>query len=141
MANEKIQLQLVSPSGMIFDEPVDGVIIMTEMGQITVLPWHSPLVSILEPGEMIVQNDGTERAFAIAGGVLEISENVLRILADSAEMPNDIDIEKSEQRAKELAKELQEKEKMDITSYNMLLRSLQQEQARLQVGKKWKKIP
>lgn len=139
MSQEKIQLQLVAPTGVLFDEHVDAVIVMTEIGQITVLPNHSPIVSILAPGEMTIQNNNNDTTFVIAGGVLEVSDNVLRILADTAEMPDEIDIEKSQERARALAKELENQEKMDIQTYTLLLRNLQYEQARLQVGKKWKK--
>jgi F-type H+-transporting ATPase subunit epsilon len=89
---------------------------------------------------MVLRNDGEERGLAVAGGVLEISGNMLRILADSAELPSDIDIEATEKRARELAQELEKQEQMDVNTYKQLQRSLQQEQAKLQVGKKWRKV-
>lgn len=140
MANDKLQFTLVTPSGTLESGSVDEVTIMTEDGEITVLPDHAPLVSTLKPGEMVLRNDGDERGMAVAGGVLEISDNMLRILADSAELPSDIDIEAAEKRAAELAKELEEQEQMDVTTYKQLQRSLQQEQAKMQVGKKWRKV-
>jgi F-type H+-transporting ATPase subunit epsilon len=140
MANDKLQFALVTPSGTLESGSVDEVTIMTEDGEITVLPDHSPLVSTLKPGEMVLRNDGEERGLAVAGGVLEISGNMLRILADSAELPSDIDIEATEKRARELAQELEKQEQMDVNTYKQLQRSLQQEQAKLQVGKKWRKV-
>lgn len=139
MANDKLQFTLVTPSGTLESGLVDGVTIMTETGEITVLPWHSRLVSTLKPGELVVRDNGEERGLAVAGGVLEISDNTLRVLADSAEFPSDIDIEASEKRAAELAKELEEQEQMDITTYTTLQRSLEREQTKLAVGKKWRK--
>lgn len=135
----KLQFKLITPVETLYEQEVDQVIIPTTSGQITVLPHHTELVSILAPGELII-GDGTDQfPLAVTGGVLEISKNVLTILADSAEQPSDIDIEAAEKRANALAEELSTQEQMDITTYNLLVKQLQQEQARLSVGKKWRK--
>ena len=140
LPQEKLHLRFVTPAKTLFEQSVDQVIIPTEMGQITVLPHHAPLVSILEPGELIVKSEDTEYPVAVTGGVIEVFQNELVILADAAEQPSDIDIEAAEKRAEELAKELEEQEVMDITTYTMLQKQMAQEQARLQVGKKWRKL-
>lgn len=139
MSENKLQLKLVTPVDTIFEQDVDQVILPTEVGQITVLPNHTALVSILEPGELVVKDGEKEFPLVIAGGVIEISDNHLVILADSAEEPGEIDLAAAEERAKELAAELEQQEQMDITTYTLLQKQLAQEQARLQVGKKWRK--
>jgi F-type H+-transporting ATPase subunit epsilon len=137
--HSEIQLKLVTPAKTLFDQAVQSVVLPTESGQITVLPDHAPLVSILSPGELIVKTAQEEFPLAVAGGVVEVFENTLVVLADSAEHPTEIDIEAAEKRAEELAKELATEATMDITTYTALQKTLERERARLNVGKKWRK--
>lgn len=136
-----LRLQLITPVETLFNEDVQQVIVPTTSGQITVLPHHSRLVSILAPGELIVTNGANESALAVSGGMIEMTNNTLTVLADSAEQPSEIDLEKAEERAKELAAELSQEQKMDIASYHLLQRQLEIEQARLSIGRKWRKLP
>jgi F-type H+-transporting ATPase subunit epsilon len=139
MATDRLHLQLVTPVEQLFDQPVDQVIVPTRSGQITVLPHHASLVSILEPGELLVQDGEQEFPLAVAGGTIEISENRLVVLADAAERAHEIDVTAAEQRAAELAKELENQAQMSIEQYNSLLRQLELERAKLSVGNKWRK--
>lgn len=136
--HETLHLQLVTPARTIFEQEVKSVIIPTEAGQITVLPDHAPIVSVLETGELIVNDGEKEYPLAVYGGTLEMFDNRLVILADSAEQPDEIDVAAAQQRAKDLAAELEDQEKMDITTYNNLMQQLRAEQARLAVGSKWR---
>lgn len=136
--NSKLHLKLVTPVDTLFDKEVDQVIIDTVNGQITVLPDHSPLVVPIQPGEAIVKDGEEEFPLAIAGGILEMSDNTLSIAADSAERPSDIDLAETEKRAKQLAKDLESQEKMDINTYRQLEEQLRKEQAKLKVASKWR---
>lgn len=140
MATKTLHLKLITPVKTVFEQDVDSVSIPTRLGQITVLPTHDELVSIIEPGELIVRHAGKESPLAIAGGIVEVFDNTLAILADSAEHASDIDLEQAETRAKELAEELKSEVKLDLTTYSVLERALQEEQARLLVAKKWRKL-
>lgn len=133
-----LHLQLATPVETLFDEDVEQVIVDTEAGQITVLPNHSYLVSVLVPGEIIVRQNGKDTPLAISNGTLEMSGNKMVILTDSAENAYDIDVKAVREKAKALAKELEAQEEMDITTYNTLKRQLQHEQARLRIGSKWR---
>lgn len=133
-----LHLQLVSPVETLFDQEVEQVIADTEAGQVTILPNHTHLVSILRPGELVVRMNGEDTAMAVAGGTIEMSENKLVVLADAVEGAHDIDVEAAQKRAKELAAELETQEQMDITTYNNLQRQLAAEQAKLRVANKWR---
>jgi F-type H+-transporting ATPase subunit epsilon len=135
----EIQLKLVTPAKTLFDQPVRSVVLPTESGEITVLPDHAPLVTILFPGELIVKTATEEFPLAVAGGVVEVFDNTLVVLADSAEHPTEIDIAAAEKRAEELAKELETQATMDITTYTTLQHNLERERARLSTAKKWRK--
>lgn len=87
--------KLVSLSGVKFDDEVAEVILPTLDGQIGVEAHHMPLVSVATNGVIAVRRNPKDRDdardfFATNGGVVEISNNVLRILADEADHADDI---------------------------------------------------
>lgn len=138
--SNKLHIKVITPAATIFEEEADQVIVPTASGQITVLPHHAFLVSILAPGELVVQTHNQQKAVAVAGGTIEMFENSLIILADSATHPDDIDVEAAKQRAEELAKEIAEQTTMDLSTYHQLERMLEHERAKLAVAQKWRKI-
>lgn len=138
-AKSLLTFKLITPVETVFEKEVEQVIVPTEAGQITVLPNHSLLVSILQPGELILKFEEDEQAVAVSGGVIEMFDNTLVVLADSAIQPSDIDIESAEQQAKQLAQEISEQTDLDLSTYEQLLNRLRHEQAKLQVGTKWRK--
>ena len=74
---EKIHLKIISIRGKTFDEEVYEVVLPSELGQITVLPDHEPLVTLLSPGVAQVrerQSDSEQnmRNLAVFGGVVQI---------------------------------------------------------------------
>jgi len=139
MSAKTLQLKLVTPVKTVLEEDVEQVTVNTEDGEITILPNHAPLVSIARPGEMIIKHGGTRRGLSVAGGVIEMFNNTLLILADTAEHADEIELERAEKKAAELAEELSSQEQMDMTTYKALQRQLEKEQARIGVAKKWRK--
>ena len=75
------------------------VIAQTIDGQIGVLPGHIPLVTVLETGIMRVQSGPEqEQKLAVSGGFLEMSpDNKLTVLAETAELAEEIDVERAQQ--------------------------------------------
>lgn len=135
-----IQLKLVTPVAVVFEQAVDAVTIPTQMGEITVLPHHAALVSVLAPGELTVTAGSDTFPIAVAGGMIEVYNNNLVILADSAVHATDIDLAEAEAAAAKLAKELETETKMDLTTYSILQRNLEVERARILVANKWRKL-
>ncbi|MEO7364013.1 MAG: ATP synthase F1 subunit epsilon [Candidatus Saccharimonadales bacterium] len=90
-----IRFQLVSLSGMQFDDEVYEVTLPTLEGEIGVLSHHMPLVSVSTNGVIAVRRTAKDRDdardfYATNGGVIEVSGNVLRVLADEADHADDI---------------------------------------------------
>lgn len=139
MAQTTLQLKMVTPAKTIFEQEVDRVTLPTEQGQITILPEHMAVVSILQPGEIIVKSGGEEFPLTVFGGVVEMNENQLIILADTAEQPSDIDIAEAQKEAERLAAELEAETEMDLTTYNTLKRQLEHAETRLRMVTKWRK--
>ncbi|HSX43235.1 MAG TPA: ATP synthase F1 subunit epsilon [Candidatus Saccharimonadales bacterium] len=90
-----IHFQLVALSGTKFDADVYEVILPTLEGEIGVLQDHMPLVSVATTGAIAVRResrdgDAARDFFAISGGVIEVSDNKLRVLVDEADHADDI---------------------------------------------------
>ncbi len=90
-----MNLKLVTLLGVKMDREVYEVVIPTSEGEIAVFPGHEPLVALAVPGAISVRNnkgdsDDKLELFAISGGVVEISQNSVRVLVDEADHGDDI---------------------------------------------------
>ncbi|MGL4357633.1 MAG: F0F1 ATP synthase subunit epsilon [Cetobacterium sp.] len=121
MANS-FKLELVTPLHKVLSEEVNFVMLRTTEGDMGILPNHSPFVAGLATGEMKVRNNGQEKFYYVSGGFVEISNNVVTILADEAMDVKDIDLEAARKEA-QIAKEKLEKsaEDMDIANVQKTL--------------------
>lgn len=116
-----IHFQIVTLSGVKFDEEVYEVILPTPDGQIGVFPNHMPLVSMAVPGVIMVrrnQRDDNSKLeyFATDGGIIEILDNTIKILADEAVHAEDIHEETSKKAlvaAEEAYKNAKDKVSLD----------------------------
>lgn len=135
-----MQFQIVTPERVVFSDNVEQVSMMTEDGEITVLPHHIPLVSTLKPGELRYKKQGEEFAIAVSGGFGVVRENdTIMILADTAEHPEEINLARAEEaraRAVKLMEDVRSKEHVD---YSLLQIKLEKELNRLRVGNKYRK--
>lgn len=108
-----IRFQLVALTGTKYDGDVYEVILPTLDGDIGVLQDHMPLVSVATAGAIAVRReprdaDRERDFFAISGGVIEISDNTLRVLVDEADHADDIneaEAEAAHERARQLLAE------------------------------------
>ena len=100
-----IQLDIVSPDkGEIFSKDVDMVIVRSTAGELGILPRHARLLTELLPHAMRVKIGGGEQLIALGGGFMEVTPEKITVLSHSAELPENIDVERA-QRAKKRAEE------------------------------------
>ena|SRR5947207_12316853 len=99
---DKIQLRIVTPTRLVFDEAVDEVTAPGVLGQFGVLPNHIAFLTLLQPGELSYKQGGRTTRLALAGGYAEVLDNVMTVLADAAEFAGEIDVARA-RRAKEQA--------------------------------------
>lgn len=100
-----IKLDIVTAERVIFSDDVDVIVAPGIEGQLGVLPHHAPLMTILQPGELLIKKKGGEEfSLAITGGFLEVRPDRVVILADAAERADEIDIARAEE-AKRRAQE------------------------------------
>ena len=103
-----IHLDVISAERMVFSDQVDSVTCPGTEGELGILPHHTHLATLLNPGEVRFQRNGEETILSIGGGFLEVRPDRVVILADVAERAEDIDIERAEaarQRAQERIRE------------------------------------
>lgn len=92
----KTRLEIVTAEKLIYSEEVDMVVAPGVDGYLGILPRHTPLMTMLNPGELRIKKDGEEIAMAITGGFLEVRPDKVVILADAAERAEEIDIARAE---------------------------------------------
>jgi len=101
----KLTVEIVTGERVVYSETgVDMVVAPGAEGQLGILPRHAPLFSLLSGGELRVQRGGTEEVLTVFGGFLEIANDRVLILSDTAERIDEIDMERAEaarQRAEE----------------------------------------
>jgi F-type H+-transporting ATPase subunit epsilon len=132
-----IKLKLIAPDGIKYDNEVTSVSLPTQNGQITILPEHTPLIAIMKPGEIVIKINGKEEILASEGGVVEVSDKLVKILADSAEEVNSLNQLKIEE-AKQEAHELLANAKNDV-EYANAVAHLEKQIAKLNILKRRKK--
>ena len=103
-----IKLEIVTPEKMVFSDDVDVVLAWGLDGQLGILPHHAPLMTILQPGDLVFRKGGKEEALTISGGFLEVRPDKVVVLADACERAEEIDVARAEaakKRAEEALKE------------------------------------
>ncbi len=129
-----VMLDVVTAERVVFSEEVDAVIAPGIEGQLGILPHHTPLMTTLEVGELVIRMGGEEISLVISGGFLEVRPDRVIVLADTAERDEEIDLARAEE-AKRRAEERLSSHVPDLDlaqAEASLLRSL----ARLKVGQK-----
>ncbi len=94
---DHLQLRIVTPRRQLLDEQVREVTAPGTAGQFGVLPEHITFLSSLETGPLTYRADRGGRTVAVRGGFAEVSDNVMTVLADAAELPEEIDVSHAEE--------------------------------------------
>jgi F-type H+-transporting ATPase subunit epsilon len=94
---DRLSLEVATPTRLVVAETVDEVVAPGIEGYFGVLPGHAPFLTTLGIGELTYRQGRDERHVAIAGGFAEVRNDKVIVLADSAELPADIDRARAEQ--------------------------------------------
>lgn len=136
-----IHFKIATPEKVVYENDVFQVSIPTTTGQITILPNHSPLVSIIQAGELKAVDANGEQLLAVAGGFLEVRANgEVIILADRAERAEHIDLERAEAARKRAEKQMQAVKGQEDIDYAKLQAIIDREMNRVRVAKKYRNI-
>ena len=109
-----VHVDIVSAEAAIFSGTATMVSASGVMGELGILPRHSPLLTKLKPGEVRVNRpDGEEEFYYVSGGMLEVQPHCITVLADTAIRAKDLD-EAAALQAKERAEQLLKDKQSDI---------------------------
>ncbi|NWF93212.1 MAG: F0F1 ATP synthase subunit epsilon [Syntrophaceae bacterium] len=98
------RLEIVTAERMVYSDEVSAVVAWGVEGQLGILPHHAPLMTMLQPGDLMIRRDKEEEYFAISGGFLEVRPDKVIILADACERADEINVARAEE-AKRRAQE------------------------------------
>jgi len=102
MSSKSFHLTIITPERVVYDQDIQKITLPTTEGEITVLADHANLLSTLALGQISTVSDDALSNFAVSGGFVEINNNKVTILANTAEHGAEID-EKRAQQAKDRA--------------------------------------
>jgi F-type H+-transporting ATPase subunit epsilon len=106
---DTLKLQIVTPAAVTYSEDVYMVTLPTADGQIGVYPHHIPLMTRIEPGEIIVRRNDSDDFIAVGAGLVEITGDHVSIVTDMAVAAKDIDAAKAEEARQRALARLRDK--------------------------------
>ncbi len=100
-----MRLEIITAERQVYADDVEVVVAPGIDGELGILPHHAPLMTALQPGEIMIRKEGQETYLAVTGGFLEVMGNQVTILSDACERSDEID----EKRAQEAMQQAQER--------------------------------
>lgn len=127
-------LEIITAERQVYSDEVDAVVAPGIEGQLGILPHHAPLMTVLQPGELLIRKGGEEAFLAVTGGFMEVLGNKVTVLADAAERSEEID----EQRAQQAVERAQERIRNRDSDQQLeeALRSLRRAQVRVGIARR-----
>jgi F-type H+-transporting ATPase subunit epsilon len=132
---EKLKLEMVTPYKRILSEDVDELSAPGTLGDLGILPGHTPLLTTLKVGELTYKKDGETVHVAVNWGYVEVEEDTVTVLVETAELADQIDLERAKaafDRAEEALRTLSSEEK----DFKIMEAALERAVIRIQVAGK-----
>jgi F-type H+-transporting ATPase subunit epsilon len=131
---DTFRLEIATPDRPLLDKPVEEAQIPATTGYLGILPHHAPLLAELGVGKLSYKVGGKEESLLVLEGFLEVLPDHVRVLANAAENPSDIDIQRAQvaydRASKRLSIDVQDVDKARA------MRALKRAEARLEAAKK-----
>lgn len=105
----KFMLEIVTPERLFYEDEVEMVIARGVEGDIGILKGHEPFVTPLQIGTLRIKIDGQFKLAAISQGYMQVTKEKVTILADTAEWPEEIDVNRAEKARERAEKRIQQK--------------------------------
>lgn len=94
--NNRFKVEIITPDRIFFTGDADMIEFNTIDGQIGVYKNHIPMTTVIEPGVVVIHDDGQQKVAAVHAGFAEILGEKVTLLAELAEWPEEIDINRAE---------------------------------------------
>ena len=128
----KMPIEIVTPERKVYENEANMIIARGADGDLGILRGHAPVVTSLKVSALRIKTDQGEDTIAVSGGFLEVKQDKVTVLAEAAELPEEIDVDRAA-RAKERAeRRIGSKENFDARRAEL---SLERALNRLQVAK------
>ena len=116
-------LEVVTPERIVYSQQADMVIVKGAEGELGILPNHIPLVTPLKIAPVRVKKSGgQEDLIAVHGGFIEVRKEKVVVLAEAAELPEEIDVDRARAAKERAERRLSEKaENIDFTRAQIAL--------------------
>ncbi|MFA5754229.1 MAG: ATP synthase F1 subunit epsilon [Patescibacteria group bacterium] len=141
MSQKTIKFEIVTSERVVLKQEILQITVPTTSGEITILPDHIPLVSVLQPGVIEVKrNDNIIEIMSVSSGFIEVMKDKVVILADTAERAEELDeaaIKEAQARAEETKKNAKN---IDEVQFTEVAAKLEKELARLRAVNRWRKL-
>ena len=108
MAKDRLHLRVATPDKLKYDRDADMVIMRCVTGDIGILPKHEACSAILDYGVLRIIDGEEERRMAIFGGLAQVRDNLITVLANDAQWPEDIDLSAAEAERERVTSAIQE---------------------------------
>lgn len=132
---DKLKLEMVTPYKRVLSEEVDEITAPGFVGELGLLPGHTPLLTTLKVGELTYKNGNKVFHIAVNWGYLEVEDDTVTVLVDTAETADEIDLARAKAalgRAEDALKTLPQEDK----KYMVMEAALQRALIRIQVAGK-----
>ena len=105
---ETFQLEIVTPDRLLVSEPASEAQIPGSNGYLGILPGHAPLITELSVGEITYKSGGKTERIAVAWGFAEVLPDKVTVIADTAELASEIDVQRAQESKKRAEERLRE---------------------------------
>ncbi len=129
-----LRLDVVTAERLVFSGDVDMVVAPGSVGELGILPHHAALMTTLHPGALRVKTGRDEVNLAISGGFLEVRDDRVLVLADTAERAEEIDLDRA--NAAEARARQSLAERGEISDLRQLEAALRRSQVRIKVARR-----
>jgi len=134
-----MRLEIITAERQVYADDVELVVAPGMEGKLGILAHHAPLMTALQPGEILIRKDGEDTYLAVTGGFMEVIGNTVTILADACERSEEIDEDRA-QAAVDLAREQQSQQGAGF-QLERVAASLRRAEVRLNVARRRRPRP
>ncbi|MYL82395.1 F0F1 ATP synthase subunit epsilon [Desulfovibrio aerotolerans] len=125
-------LEIVTPDRLVLKKTVDSVTAASVSGEFTALPLHVPFLAALSVGNLSYRENGRLAYVFVSGGFAEVGPDKVLIMAEAAELPEEIDLDRA-RKASERAKARLEAQRAEKVDYVRAKAALQRAMARMKL--------
>ena len=114
MAGNTLKLEIITPECVTVSDESTSIVLNAIDGYLGIWPNHAPMIAGLRPGALHYSTNSGDKYVFVSGGFVEVSDNVVSIIAPSAERVEDIDLARAEAAKKRAEERLKNRDNIDV---------------------------